>query len=190
MIRLYLMEKNIIHFLLLYAIGDTLSCYSDSLSRIKTKTLVFLFIIINLGMVVFFSFVWNTSLYHSLWFIADNNNGPILMVNAIVTFLLFLRIKIRSKAINYLAASVLAIYIIQQEPYLSSCLSRFFSKVWEIPMLYDCHGLKDTLFLIGYLMCKTLFFMTAGLIIDKILSPLWRFIDKQARLLPAIELER
>ena len=180
--------KNLAHFVLLYTIGDTIANYKNEINKVKTSWLVLLFLVMNISQIVFFA------LYRPipalLWFIFDCNNGIILMINAIITFVLFLRIQFKNNFVNSLATSVIVIYIIQQEPFVHEHLSSFFSGMWEVPVLYSCHGLIETLVLVGYLACKAIFYIIVGIAIDKLLTPLWIVINKQLECLPTLNYEQ
>ena len=180
--------KNLAHFVLLYTIGDAISKYKYRIDEVKTKHLVLCFLGLNVFQVVFFALLWHSPARH-LWFMFDCNNGIILMANAIITFVLFLRKRFKSKLVNFLAASVIAIYIVQQEPFLHEHLSAFFSELWEVPALYNCHGLSNTLVMIGYLACKAIFYMLVGITLDKVLTPLWHVINKLLKYLPTLNYE-
>ena len=171
--------KNLAHFILLYLIGDSLKLYEPKIRKINTSYFVLSFLLINIGQVLFFYIFYDTAL-QSFWFLVDRNNGPILMVNAIITFILFSRIHLRNKYINLIASSVLVMYIVQQEPFLRSFLSSVYERIWCPDYAYNFYGYEATLKLIGYLTVRALFYMTVALCIDRLLQPIWRIIEQIA----------
>lgn len=180
--------KNLPHFILMYTIGDTIAKYRERIDRIKTCHILWTCLLLNISIVIFFAAFWFTPA-RSLKVLVDNDNGLILMINAFLTFILFQRIRLKSRLINSLAASVIVIYIVQQEPFLSEHLSALFTRIWEIPQMYSCHGLTDTLILVGYLACKAVFYMFAGIAINKIFTPLWKISSKLLKRLPSLNYE-
>ncbi len=171
--------KNLAHFILLYLLGDSLKVYEPTIKKVKTLYFVSSFLLINIGQLFFFYTYYDTALL-SFWFLVDRNNGPILILNAILTFILFSRIHIKNKYINLIASSVLVMYIVQQEPFLRSFLSSVYERIWCPDYAYNFMGYEATLKLIVYLAVRALFFMTVAFCIDRLLLPLWRFTEQFA----------
>ena len=169
--------KNIIHFLLLYVMGDTLFKYKHRLDNIKTVYFIFAFLLINIGMVLYFSLTF-TSPYPATWSLFDKNNGPFLLINAVVTFILFSRLKIKSRPINFFASSVLAIYIIQQEPFIANMITNVYHKIWNPDFVINCSGIALTFKLVLFCIGRSFLFIIVSVIIDKILTSIWRLLDK------------
>ena len=172
--------KNLLHFVLLYVIGDTLRLYSKQLKeQIKLFYLVLAFLLINFGQIIFFLNFHDTAL-NSFRLFVDRDNGLVLMLNAVVTFLLFSRIKLKNNAVNVIASSVLVMYIVQQEPTLRFHLSSAFSEFWNPAFAYNTSGIEDSLKLVGYLTIRAFFFMAVAFLIDRVLSPLWKLSEEFA----------
>ena len=167
--------KNLAHFILIYIIGDTIRKEKESIDKIKTTYLWIVFAFINTGIVLFFGCLYETPL-RLLWPFVDFNNGIVLIINAIVTFILFTRINLQSKVVNWLASSVLAIYILQQEPWISSQYTMWFSKVWNPDFAINCSGVLKTLMLVCYLGCRAIVFMILAIFIDKTFIPVWKLV--------------
>lgn len=169
--------KNLAHFILLYMIGDSLKVYENIIRKVKTSYLVVLFLLINIGQLFVFYYFYDTAL-KSFWFVVDRNNGPVLIMNAIITFILFSRLHFKNKIVNLIASSVLVMYIVQQEPYLRSLLSSIYERIWCPDYAYSFHGFSATMDVIGYLAIRALFFMGVAFGIDRILHPIWTIVEK------------
>lgn len=171
--------KNLVHFILLYLIGDSLKVYEYRIRKIQTSYLVLLFLFINIGQLFVFYLFYDTVLM-SFWFLVDRNNGPILIIDAIITFILFSRIHMRNKTINLIASSVLVMYIVQQEPYLRFLLSSIYERMWCPDYAYNFNGFEETIKVVGYLAVRAFFFMAVAFCIDRILQPVWIIVEKIA----------
>jgi surface polysaccharide O-acyltransferase-like enzyme len=85
--------------------------------------------------------------------------SPLVIMQALSIFLLFSRINIQSKTINWLAASCLSIFLIHMHPAIKEIRYYSFSRgLYDLPILQH-------LFILGILM-GTVFF--ASILIDKI----------------------
>jgi len=127
--------------------------------------------------VLYFSLTF-TNPYPATWSLFDKNNGPFLLINAVVTFILFSRLKIKSRPINFFASSVLAIYIIQQEPFIANMITNVYHKIWNPDFVINCSGIVLTLKLVLFCIGRSFLFIIVSVIIDKILTPIWRLLDK------------
>ena len=103
--------KNVPMFMFLYALGDYLRSNSDRLSRITTSKLWVLWIISNVIYVLLYMLSGSIGRF-VVWQLCFRYCGPLMILNGVLFFLAFSRLKIRSKAINYISASVLSVYVI------------------------------------------------------------------------------
>jgi surface polysaccharide O-acyltransferase-like enzyme len=106
--------KNIANMIFIYYLGDFLR-YNIDHDKVQSKKIYLLlaYIILNVGLVVTFLSTGKFELFQKIVFrIFFPYNSPGLIVNAMLCFLLFSTIKIRSQKINWLASSALSIYLI------------------------------------------------------------------------------
>ena len=157
--------KNLVHFCFLYLLGNTLSLYKEKLNQIATYKVIAAYLFVNAlaaggGYYALLKVPQNTLLFN-LFF---SYNSMILILNAILFFMLFMRIKIKSGFINYIATSSLAIYMLHMF-ILRHC---FMDIVLWIQNSQQSH-------VVIILAVSALALMTLGLciIIDKLLAPCW-----------------
>lgn len=106
-----------------------------------------------------------------IWHFSFSYSSPILLINSILAFILFGKLKFNSKLINSLAKSSLAIYLIHgSRPYFIGAIGNatFF--------LNDVITNKPLFFL--SILGLTLLVITIAIIIDNILTPVWNLINK------------
>lgn len=168
--------KNVIHFILIYIIGYTIRKNEDRVNGFPIWILWALFILLNIGPVIFFVLFSETKLTY-LMCLFDWDNGVFLLINAIVTFLLVSKWHFKSKFINYLASSVFAIYILQQEPFISSALREWFYGIWPF-QINPGGGVVETLNLAFFVFIRSILFMIIFIAIDKLLTPIWNSLNE------------
>lgn len=162
--------KNLIHFTLIYFIGDTLSLYRDRINKTPLLYVIFLYFVINLFSIAIYITMPSSEFVYS---IAFNYNSPLLIANAICFFIPFMRIEFYSRSINYIATSCLAIYLIH-----------FANLFMQHPIKYASLAIQSItddimistsmVFLFGLIIC------TCAICIDKILNPLWIIVSRFA----------
>lgn len=104
---------NVLHFTLLYLIGNTLAVYKDKCNSIPTWAVVSAYVLLAVGSVVcaFCGMAYlpkYTIIFHWLF----EYNSLLLILQAVLFFMLFMRLHFQSRAVNYMASSSLAIYLI------------------------------------------------------------------------------
>lgn len=169
--------KNVVHFVLLYIIGNTIRYKKDCIDKMSTKTIVLFYLLIGILPVFFFCCVAHTKITY-LMCLFDWDNGLFLFLSAILLFLLFSRIKIKSRVINYLASSVFAVYILQQQPFVASFLENFFYGLCPIDILPIKDSLMGTLSLALFVFIRSILYMGIFILIDKTLTPIWNIVSK------------
>lgn len=152
--------KNVINFILLYIIGDTIKVYKNIWAKWAQSRLFAFWIVYNAIQMLTFHLT-----KHGFQFFFEYNS-PLLIFNAILFFILFAKIQITNKKINYLASSVFAIYIITNTPVI---ISRILTPLSQI--IYDKTDYL-TLYLLALILIS-LATMLFAISFDKILSPLW-----------------
>lgn len=108
--------KNIINFFFLYSLGSVLHDTYDTWSKWKAWWIACAFIILNVLLVVthlHFDGSWYSK---TLWQLAYPYNSPILIINAVLAFFLFGKMKFQSNAVNWIASSTFAMYLIHRNP--------------------------------------------------------------------------
>lgn len=143
---------NLTNFIMLYLIGRYIRLYYHK--NIAKKYDVFLFLCSSL-MTAILAFVFQHNGFNS--FRALCYNSPFVLISSIALFMLFIKIRLKSKIINYLAASCLSIYLLQDGGI--NCYK-------QIHKLYEYNGFS----LIFWLWISFLFMlsMIIPLFIDKV----------------------
>lgn len=155
--------KNIIYFIFLYVLGNSIYMYRDRLNSIATYKIVITWLSLSvfLTIVGYYSLVQHlTPLLFNLCFAY---NSIVLVLNAVLFFMLFMRMHFKSEVINYAATSSLAIYMLHM-----FLLRRGVVIIHWIQNEIDYAGMQ--LLLVVLLALLTL---VVCIIIDKLLSPCW-----------------
>ena len=162
--------KNLIHFVLLYLIGNTLSLYKEKVNRIPVVRCVLGYFFINALCIVSYLLCIGTNIEGLSYSIAFQYNSPALIINAICFFILFMRINFKSMLINNWASSCLAIYLIH-----SSLL--FLNHTIKNAALY-IQNLTDNVILIMLMVCPLALLIVIGSIfMDKLFLPYWKLVE-------------
>lgn len=164
--------KNLVHFCFLYLLGNTLSQYKEKLNQIATYKVLIAYLLVNALSVVggYYALLkapQNTLLFN-LFF---SYNSMILILNAILFFMLFMRIKLKSGFVNYIATSSLAIYMLHMF-FLRHCYGNII--LW---IQSNVQGHFLTILAVAALAFVTLF---SCIVVDKLLSPCWRLSSRIA----------
>lgn len=93
------------HFCYMYVIGMLIKRYEDNLSKYSTKLFISLFTISTIFLLVFDKYLFTDDFWYGY-------NNPLVIINACVVFLLFLKIQIESRTVNYVAISAFAVYLL------------------------------------------------------------------------------
>lgn len=107
---------TLMQFILMYVIGRHIRVHGFELKK-HWAALLFLGSSLINGALFYAAFYLD---YGSISWRLTYYNNPLVILSAIAFFLIFLKIRIQSRAINYLSASALAIYLIQNTPLVSS----------------------------------------------------------------------
>lgn len=161
--------KNILHFILLYVIGNTANYYRETLEKVPTKILFTIFFLLNLTILVAFSSSVNFPLRNFFWHMSFSYNGIILLFNASVFFILMSRFHFKNEYINNVAKSTFAVYLIHHHPL-------FLDKVIYPISEGICNLIQSSYVLVLSLAGFSLVIFSGSVIIDKICSPFFRFI--------------
>lgn len=163
--------KNLILFMFLYVLGDVIKKNADTLMKIRTVYLVTLYLLLNVLVVSAFVYTANTTLGKGIWHLSYPYCSPILILNGVLLFLLFGRMRIRSRIINYLASSVFAVYILHHQHYVLYSLIEPIS----LYIYYSFHNHVSILLALGHF---SITIVLACIFVDKLFTPLWHFLKK------------
>lgn len=157
--------KNLVHFIFLYLLGNTLAEYKEELNRIATWKVVLLWLTVNfLSIIGGYYALAKTSPNIELFNLFFSYNSMILVFNAVLFFMLFMRWHFQSGFVNYVATSSLSIYMLHMfllRHFGANVISMIQGKIVGITM--------QTLAVAGL----TIVVLLASIIIDKLLSPCW-----------------
>lgn len=157
--------KNILLFSFLYAIGDYLRANKEKLEIIKTWNIVLVYILLNVFICTTFFFFCGTLVGRVLWNLSFPYCSPILILNAVLLFLIFSRVNIKSKLINWLSASVLMVYVIHQQQFiLFSGIQPIIEKIYDVT--------NSAMGVLGIVALFSLAVLFSSILIDKILNPI------------------
>ena len=107
---------TLMQFVLMYIIGRHIRVHGFELKQ-RWAALLFLGTSLINGALFYAAFYLD---YGSIAWRFTYYNNPLVILSAIVFFLIFLKIRIQSRAINYLSASALAIYLVQNTLLIST----------------------------------------------------------------------
>lgn len=157
--------KNILLFLFLYAIGDFLRVNKSMLDKIKTGNIVLFYCLLNVIICTTYYFLGGTLVGKVLWNLSFPYCSPFLILNAVLLFLIFSRVNIKSKLINWLSASVLMVYVIHQQQFiLFSGIQPIIEKIYDVT-----NSVTGVLGIVALFSLAVLF---SSILIDKILNPI------------------
>lgn len=162
--------KNIVNFTFLYMLGNTVRSKQRVFEKVKTSYYVIAFAALNVLLVLACLFSCPL-IRHGIMRMAFGYNSPILLANAMLFFLMFSRLKIKSSIVNNIAASVFAVYLITGQPVVQNGILRDGAE-W---LMANC---SSSAVLCVSLMAYTVVIIFATICIDKILTPIWSLSRK------------
>lgn len=156
---------SIFHFITLYVVGSMLHRNEQSLWAQpwlrRAPRLWSLAIWLGCATLWSILLLWKgmpTVLYRS----AVSYNNPLVLLGAVALFCFFLRLNFKSRAVNYIAQSAIAAYLLQD----------------GIPSLYDCFADRfaqpTVAGNIAVILCGAVAFFAFGIAVDQIRLVLWR----------------
>ena len=110
--------KNLALFMFLYVLGDSLKSFREKTDKIATYVLVASYLILNLLLVMTYITFSDTIIGKALWRLSYPYCSPVLIFNAVLLFLMAGRLHFKSRAVNWLAGSVFAVYILHHQHYV------------------------------------------------------------------------
>ncbi len=163
--------KNLVNFSLIYVIGNTLKFYKDKYDKIPITYLLISYFMLNIFIVVIYYMFHGTSLSKVLWILSFPYCSPLLILNAILFFMIMSKFTLHSKLVNYIASSMLAVYLIHSHPCIAEWIKHIIIDVIYIP--------GNVLFTFVYLLLLTIVIIIASVVIDKVVYLLLRTIQKR-----------
>lgn len=163
--------KNIINFLLIYQIGHLLNEYKNKWERVSIWVYVIVYLFLNVTLVVLYWTLRDTYWESVIWRFSFPYNSPILIINAVILFLIFGKLRFRSMIVNRIARGCLAIYIIHGCTPMVSNLEREI-----VSLLY--HSTSSVSFFLFKVSCLALVIMGLSFVVYLLLSPVWILLER------------
>ena len=127
--------KNLLNFMLIYLVGYEIKT-NVIFKKIKLTNIVVYFISYNVLFCLLYYYTFGTKISALLIKIGFGYNSPLLLINAVMFFMLFTKIRIHSRIICGLASSVFSIYLIHSNRYVESILWPKIDMVTEVCWLW------------------------------------------------------
>lgn len=164
--------KNLANFILIYIIGNTIKIEHGKLSQISSKTFLGFFFIMNIILVLLYCYFYNTRVSVFIWNWSFPYYSPFLLINSVLFIIPFTRYSFNSPRINYLAASAFSIYIIHHQPVVMDLILQ---PIAHATYMMTARNVTICIVMFGLL---ALFILLVCVLVDKLLTPLWRVLDK------------
>ena len=162
--------KNVLNFSFIYLIGNMIKRKQNELKSISLKYWIISYILLNLFLICGYSLLSSSVVGIFIWQMSFPYCSPLLIVNSILFFMIFLHLKVNSGLINYLAKSSLAIYLIHEStPFVLEPIGHISKSLY-------CF-INNSFFLLIVLIVFSVFIACASIAIDKFLTPVWRFFS-------------
>lgn len=165
--HLYVDGTNLVNFLFLYQLGQMLSLYSEQWRKIKVWKLLMVWVLINVMLVVGFYYSIDTHVGELLWRLSFPYNSPVLIINAVFLFIIIGHLSFTSSVLNNMSAGVFAVYLIHgNHPLVTGFQRKIVSAIFPYTSNYVSF--------VGVLILMTLVVMLLCLLINQLLSPVWK----------------
>lgn len=163
--------KNVVTFMFLYVIGNTLARYKKTLSKIPYSYYGLAFVILNVFLVILYS-NWGGRIAEASYFrIFFSYCSFGLLLSSLLFFLWIGNMKIRSRFINYTAKASLTIYMIHGSNLI------FFNFLSGTVASILATNPSETLLFVE-IFALTFCIVTFCILVDILLRPLWRQLDR------------
>ena len=133
---------NIMHFIYMYVIGHTLSRIKFNMKS-GVALIGYVMFSIVIAFVAILLFETDEELFHRYAF---NYNNPLVIVSSIMLFLIFSKFEFISIRLNQLSKGVLAVYLIQGNPYLKLLI---YDYIGTLPYIYKGLNLYFFIFILA-----------------------------------------
>lgn len=163
--------KNLVNFSFLYLVGYQIKELNLRWEKVSIKTLTILYLVFNLLLVVGYCLFEETAIGKIIWRLNFPYSSPLLLVNSIILFIFFGKLKIQSQSINWMAKSSLAIYLIHaNRPYIIGIIG--IMSTWLISLT------DNTIIITAGCILLAIVAIIAAIGLDKLLTPIWTQIEK------------
>ena len=123
---------NFINFMFLYLIGRFIALHTTNIKSGKKKWIsMSIYILCSLIIVGFVEFIFHIGKQNLIWKIGYYYNSPLVITSSVAFFLFFRNLKIQSKIINWAAISVLAVYLVHENAFVSKYLYKYVASLGE-----------------------------------------------------------
>ncbi|RYG01312.1 MAG: acyltransferase [Chitinophagaceae bacterium] len=164
--------KNPLNFIWIYYLGDYLRTAVKLPAKIDAKRIFIVYLALNaiLFLVLFFSQLHVPIAGKVVMHLFYPYNSIGLIINASIFFLIFTRISISSKMINWFAGSTLAVYLLHENQYIGIYVYNF------VAALKDQFDNFVLYFIVLVLIAASV--VIVSVLIDKLLTPVIQFITR------------
>lgn len=152
--------KNIVHFTLIYCIGRYIRL-SKVKDKISFKILLWSYLCFNVIICILNYSLFGSVIQQKIFLLSYFYNSPFLILNAMLLFLIFIKMKIHSKVIGRVAKCTFSIYLIHSNIYIGNI-------IWNLS--YPHTGISSCVIL-GLMM------FTLCIFIDIILNRVYSYIS-------------
>lgn len=161
--------KNLVNFTFLYIVGNTIRSSRNIWQTVKIKYFIGAYILLNIGLQLSYNLFYDTFVSNKIFLLSYGYNSPVLLLNAILLFLCFAKINITSSFVNRISASVLASYLITDQPFIRMEVIGGFANAHIV-------GLQPLPLQLLAIVAVATTLLIASILIDQALQPLWRRI--------------
>lgn len=155
--------KNIVHFVLLYYIGRTISDYRKKLNSIGSIRPFLLYVSLVTCIVLLYINFSEGLIGTLVWLITFRYNSPLLIAESVLLFIAMSNMNINNKLINKFATASYPIYIMHNNKmYL----------LWLAPAIFNGLKIFNNYQLMVAVVVLSVFTYFAGFIIHQIIKPL------------------
>lgn len=162
--------KNIATFLFLYVIGNTLHIYKEEWSKLRPRYYALAYILMNIILVWFFS-SYTGRFYEALYvraFFSYCSFG--LLVSSLLLFMWIGSLKFKSRFVNYVGKSSLAIYMLH-------CARIVLYQIIGPVAVKILDFAQNEFQLFAMVFGFTIIIVSACVAVDKLLFPVWNIIN-------------
>lgn len=165
--------KNLTNFLLLYVVGNTLKVYSEKWKLIPYWILICLLLVINAVVLLLYMLNHDNLLGTLIWALSFPYCSPLLYINAILVFMIIGKLRFKSRFVNWMGASVFAVYLIHYHPIVLEIIIKPIANYIQTL----CGNMPEGVIPMYFLFAIVIFWTC--IIIDKCFQPLWNFIGNK-----------
>lgn len=163
--------KNVVLFMFLYVLGDMLREKQSFLDKLPILPLIICWFVFNAILVLGWLLFKESSLGDVIWRISFPYSSPVLIFNAVWLFVILSKVRFQSRAVNYVARSVFAVYILTESDLIKPLLLK--------PVLVYIYEMSTNYYLLILgVVLFSLVVTVVCIIIDKIFQPLFSSIQQ------------